>query len=200
MPLLLTENLLNKGCRIDGIGTFTHQTWNSKTNWDAAIPGNQAVSLNAMRILKGLDALGRLHLPVNISELTVNGFLGDDFQAEVIERLYRLYFCHPATNGIIYWNLVDDTAYISDSCDENNAKGGLLRRDFSGKPAWERIEHLIRDEWTSRGVLEYSAESCNKFHGFHGAYELDIETSDGCFQREISLSAFSENRFEITLP
>ncbi|MBQ7178320.1 MAG: endo-1,4-beta-xylanase [Victivallales bacterium] len=199
MPLLLTENLLNKGCKVDGIGTFLHQSWNGKTNFDAMMQGAHAISMNAMRILRALDALGRLGLPVNVSEITINGYLGDDYQEQVLERLYRLYFSHPATNGIFYWNLVDDTAYVGVTCDENNAKGGLLRRDFSPKPAWKTLERLIKQEWTCSGTLKYHTGEANKFHGFYGKYELEIKTEFGTFRREINLSKSSENRFEISL-
>ena len=199
MPLLLTENLRNRGCRIDGIGTFLHQTWNAKTDFEAMMQPAHAVFLNAMRIFRALDALGRLGIPVNISEITINGYLGEDYQEKVLERLCRIYFSHPAVNGIFYWNLVDDTAYVGVTCDENNAKGGLLRRDFSPKPAWKALERLIHREWTSSGTLDYQAGEANKFHGFYGDYELEIETDRGVSRRNISLSKFSENRFEINL-
>jgi hypothetical protein len=131
--------------------------------------------------------------------MTINGYLGEDYQEQVLERLCRIYFSHPAVNGIFYWNLVDDTAYVGVTCDENNAKGGLLRRDFSPKPAWKALERLIRQEWTSSGTLDYQAGEANKFHGFYGCYELEIKTDYGVFHREINLSKFSENRFEIDL-
>ena len=117
----------------------------------------------------------------------------------MLERLCRIYFSHPAVNGIFYWNLVDDTAYVGVTCDENNAKGGLLRRDFSPKPAWKVLERLIHREWTTSGTLDYRAGEANKFQGFYGDYELEIETDSGVLRRNISLSKFSENRFEINL-
>lgn len=199
MPLLLTENLRNRGCKIDGIGTFLHQAWNSKTDFEAMMRPAHAVTLNAMRKLRALDALGRLGIPVNISELTINGYLGDDYQEKVLERLYRLFFSHPAVNGIFYWNLVDDCAYIGVACNENEAKGGLLRRDFSCKPAWDTLERLIKKEWHTEETLAYDGEKVNKIHGFYGTYELEIRTDFGTFRREISLSKDSENRFEIAL-
>ena len=199
MANLMTENLLAKGCKVDGIGTFAHQTWNSKTDFEAMMQSAHAVSLNAMRIFRALDALGRTGLPVNVSELTINGYLGEDYQEQVLERLYRIYFSHPSLNGIFYWNLVDDTAYIGTTCNENEAKGGLLRRDFTTKPAWNVLEHLIHQEWHSSGTMEYHAGNANKFHGFYGTYELEIKTDSGVFFRDINLSKTSENRFEIEL-
>ena len=199
MANLMTENLLAKGCKVDGIGTFAHQTWNQNTDFEALMKPAHATFLNAMRILRALDALGRPGLPVNVSELTINGYLGDDYQEQVIERLYRLYFSHPSVNGIFYWNLVDDTAYVGVTCNENNAKGGLLRRDFTKKPAWNVLERLIKQEWKTSGTMNYHAGDVNKFHGFYGTYELEIKTDKGLFYRDIFLSKTSQNRFEINL-
>ena len=61
------------------------------------------------------------------------------------------------------------------------------------------LERLIHREWTTAGTLDYLAGEANKFQGFYGDYELEIETDQGVFRRDISLSKFSENRFEINL-
>ena len=199
MPQLLTENLIRKGCKVDGVGTFTHQTWNQNTDFEGMMRGAHATFFNAMRKFYSLDALGKLGVPINISELTINGYLGDDYQEKVLERFYRIFFSHPAVNGIFYWNLVDDTAYIGVTSNENQAKGGLLRRDFSLKPAWKVLDRLIHEEWTTIGTMDYSLGAANKFHGFYGTYELEIKTDSGVFHREIDLSKTSENRFDINL-
>lgn len=198
-PVMLAETLLKRNCKLDGLGVFNHQTWNKNTNFEASMKCAHAVTLNAMRILEALDALARPGLPVNVSELTINGVLGDDCQAAMLERLYRLYFSHPAVNGIFYWNLVDNTAYIGVTSDENDAKGGLLKRDFARKEAWKVLENLIKNEWHTSGTMDYEADIVNKFHGFYGDYDLEISTDSGTFQRSISLSKTSLNRFEITL-
>ena len=49
------------------------------------------------------------------------------------------------------------------------------------------------------GTLEYHAGEANKFQGFYGKYELEIKTDFGTFKREINLSKYSENRFELDL-
>ena len=76
---------------------------------------------------------------------------------------------------------------------------GLLRRDFSLKPAWKVLDRLIHEEWTTIGTMDYSLGAANKFHGFYGTYELEIKTDSGVFHREIDLSKTSENRFDINL-
>ena len=83
--------------------------------------------------------------------------LGDDYQEQVIERLYRLYFSHPSVNGIFYWNLVDDTAYVGVTCNENNAKGGLLRRDFTMNAIAYHPEEGFRDPF--HGQEDIAAET-----------------------------------------
>ena len=127
---------------------------------------------------------------------------------KMAERLYRLWFSHPALNGIVYWNLVDNTAQLPENPDEpvyneNKAFGGLLNNDaeLSEKPVFSVLKHLIRDEWNTSGILEYDTEKgMEYFRGFYGPYHLEIQTDSGCFPAEILLSSSWKNEFEITLP
>ncbi len=109
--------------------------------------------LNARHILACMDQYAKIGVPLNISEVTLTAHpdLGDGqaFQREIADRLYRLWFSHPANNGIIWWNLIDDTAYVNSdnpSQEENQYKGGLLNKDLSPKPAYDALQHLIKEE------------------------------------------------------
>ena len=39
-----------------------------------------------------------------------DSFEDEEVQAELIEKLYTVFFSHPAMEAIIYWNLVDGYA------------------------------------------------------------------------------------------
>ncbi|OGV58348.1 MAG: hypothetical protein A2X45_23050 [Lentisphaerae bacterium GWF2_50_93] len=162
--------------------------------------------LNARHILACLDQYAKIGVPLNISELTLTAHkdLGDGqaFQCEMADRLYRLWFSHPATNGIIWWNLIDDTAYVNpdnSSQEENQYKGGLLNNDLTPKPAYNALCRLIREEWSTHATLEYEKGGYNRFNGFYGEYVAVIKTSMGEFRKTLKLSKGSINKFKLTL-
>ena len=162
--------------------------------------------LNARHLLRCLDQYGKLGLPLNISEITVTAHpdLGDGqaFQREVSEKLYRLWFSHPATDGIIWWNLIDNTAFVNPdnpSWDENQYKGGLLNNDLSPKPAYEALLKLVKEEWSTKASISYEKGGNNKFNGFFGDYEVTVKTASGTFKKAIKLSKGSINKFKLEL-
>jgi GH35 family endo-1,4-beta-xylanase len=165
--------------------------------------GEAAGRLNARYLFELLDLYGKLGLPINISEITITGRpeLGDGsaYQKEVIEKLYRLWFSHAALNGIIYWNLVDDTAYVraGSSWNENQYKGGLLNFDMTPKPAYEAVRRLVKEEWTTRATLDYVAGAENRFHGFYGDYDVTIETDSGTSRGTLKLAKGAINTFTV---
>ncbi len=165
-----------------------------------------ATRLNPHYMLGCLDQYAKLGLPLNISEITITAHqdLGDGpaFQREVAERLYRLWFSHPALNGIIYWNLIDDTAFVNPdnpTWDENIYKGGLLNHDLSPKPAYEALRKLVKEEWTTSASLGYAHGAANTFEGFFGDYEATVKTDAGTFKKTLKLSKGSINKFKMRL-
>lgn len=64
-------------------------------------------------------------------------------QAEYVAQLYTLLFSHPAVGAAIWWDLADRGAW-------QGAAAGLLRRDLSPKPAYERLHGLLKDQWWTR--------------------------------------------------
>jgi len=206
---MLVRHLIRSGRKVDGLGLQFHLMC-------AAFPDMLKWSeckLNARNQYRMLDLYAKLGIPLNISEITLTAheMIGPDrfdFQAKMAERLYRIWFSHPAVNGIIYWNLVDNTAQRPADPDEpvyneNKAFGGLLNNDpeLTEKPVYSVLKHLIRTEWNSNGSLEYDPESGREyFRGFYGDYHLEIRTDSGCFPMDILLSSSMKNEFEITLP
>lgn len=159
--------------------------------------------LDPHHLLATLDQYARLGIPMNISEVTIGSHedLGDGqaFQREVTERLYRLWFSHPMTNGIVYWNLVDGATYVKPGWDENQYKGGLLNNDLSPKPVFEALERLIRGEWHTSETVEYEEGANNRFHGFYGDYEASVQTGSGETTHSLRLSNESSNNFIFTI-
>jgi len=159
--------------------------------------------LNPRHLLACLDQYAKLGVPLNVSEITISAHpdFGDGltFQREVAERLYRLWFSHPSVNGAIWWNLIDDTAYVTPTWNENVYKGGLLSRDLKPKPAYEALKRLVKEEWTTKTELSYESGASNRFQGFYGDYEALVETPSGSFKKRLTLSKGSLNKFTLEL-
>ena len=198
----LIRRLQERGCSVDGIGVQYHMFENMLG--DRCCGVNRPLTPRC--ILKCLDQYRTLDIPVNFSEVSIISRRdlgdGDTFQELVAEKLYRLWFSHPATEAIIWWNLVDGTgayAPLGSEKGENALRAGLVNYDFTPKAAFLALERLIRKEWHTECVLEYRAGGDNRFHGFYGQYEAEIETESGKVTLPVSLSKFSENEFRIAV-
>ena len=75
------------------------------------------------KILKGLDVIAELGLPLEMTEVTLPTFgeteEDEELQADLIELLYSVWFSHPAMQDIVYWNVPDGYAYDDGSGDWN---------------------------------------------------------------------------------
>ncbi len=195
------RRLQSLGCKVDGLGLQYHQFCN-----DDQLPQLANDMLNPQYLYACMDQYARLGIPLNVSEITVVGGKnlgdGEEFQALVTEKLYRIWFSHPATNGIIWWNLVDGTANDAPQGSdegENIYKAGLVKYDFSRKKAYNALKHLIKKEWTTDLKMDYRAGKLNKFQGFYGTYDLTIKTDRGSFERSLVLHKGSLNTVNLVL-
>lgn len=190
---LLARRLQNAGLPLRGLGLQYHLAFfrdlNQLVDWSRQM-------LDPAHLYAHMDLYGSLGIPLNISEITLPAMpaLGDGeaFQSLVAERLYRIWFSHPAVHAIIWWNLVDKTAYRADSINNNEGEnrflGGLLNNDMTGKLSWKVLHRLIRTEWHTDETLEFESEGKNKIYGFYGDYLLRIRTDSGCFELPVSIS------------
>ena len=200
---MLAKSLLDDGLPLKGIGLqYHHEFYN---NYAAEMTDWAFQWTNQRYLYACMDQYAKLGVPFNVSEITITAshVLGDgnEFQKLVAEKLYRLWFSHPASNGIIWWNMVDGTAYVpkEGGDGEDKYRGGLLNYDFSEKPAYTVLRHLIREEWNTRVNMTYTADTDNKFHGFYGDYEAVIKTDKGTFTQKIKLSKSDANKFNLEL-
>lgn len=198
---MLVRHLRQLGLPIRGLGLQYHMFGNP-----AAMVHLAEQFINQRFILAHLDQYAKLGVPLNVSEITISGHRelgdGDKFQELVAEKLYRLWFSHPATNGIIWWNLVDGTAAyapMGSEEGENQYRGGLLNFDLSPKPAFKALRRLIKEEWNSSGTLVYEEGKANQFHGFYGDYEMTVKTDAGTIIKYLTLLKNSKNTFKVEL-
>ena len=196
---LLIRSLQEHGCRVGGLGLQFHM-------FDNFLHGEHENFLNPRILFLCLDLYAKLGIPVNFSEVSIVSRRdlgdGDAFQELVTEKLYRLWFSHPAVNAVTWWNLVDGTAAyapLGSEDGENSLRAGLVNYDFSPKPAFKVLEHLIKHEWHTETELDYEDGALNQFHGFYGMYEAEISTDSGTFTRILELGRKNCNIFPLDL-
>lgn len=195
----LIEAALEAGIQIDRLGLQSHMhqgTWGEE------------------KTLQVLDRFSRYNIPIHFTETTIlsgtpvpehitdlNDWQvspaqwpsteeGEARQAEEVEAHYRRLLGHPSVESLTYWGLPDKDMWL-------NAPGGLLRRDGTPKPAYERLHQLIKGEWWLPETPMRTDESgCVHLEGFLGGYEVEL---DGV-TAEFTLDAPGAARLELRLP
>jgi endo-1,4-beta-xylanase len=170
----LLRQLLEAGAPLDIIGQQSHMhsgPWSLKQTWEC------------------LERHARLQRPVLFSELSVLSgpvrrninYMGrqDDWetdpeneqqQAEYLDQFYRLLYSHPNCSGVVVWNYSDRGAWLG-------APVGLLRKDGSPKPSFERLDRLINGQWRTRG--EFTSDSRGRVTvpgAYEGHYRITVGT------------------------
>jgi hypothetical protein len=109
-----------------------------------------------------------------MTEITIpgNGEKGSEYQKEIVENLYRLWFSTPKMAGITWWNLGDGTAFE----EENKMMGGLLDENMDPKPAYKALNRLINKEWKTNLTANTDQVGNIRFRGFHGTYVIEVNT------------------------
>ena len=206
----IEANML-KGARIDAIGMQYHLFNKREDEYE-----NTRLTLNPEKLYKHMDLYSNLGKPLQVTEVTVPAYSweaeDEEMQAEIIEKLYSIWFSHPNVEQVIYWNLVDGYAHLWDpdpekikasqgdmTLGENYYYGGLLRFDLSPKPAYFRIKELLQKRWHTETELLTDENGTAEFRGFYGDYCANVEFGVHEVKAEFSLSKNAENSTRITL-
>lgn len=181
---ILIDGCLNAGVPIDVIGIQSHQ---HQGYWGAE---------NLEKVLERYERFG---LPIHFTENTlVSGDLippeiqdlndfhaeewpstpeGEERQMKQTEEMYRILFAHPLVQAITGWDFTDG-AWLG-------APSGLLRRDNSVKPVYERLMQLIKEEWWTVSEISTDENGMVQAQGFKGDYVLEA----GNRKAELKLTA-----------
>lgn len=206
----IEANML-KGARIDAVGMQYHLFFKKDDEYSAT-----RQLLDPQNLYRHMELYSKFGKPLQITEITVPSYSSnpedEEIQAELIEKLYSLWFSHPNTEQIIYWNLVDGYAFVQDpdperirasqgdmTLGENYYYGGLLRFDMSPKPAYKRIKTLTQQLWHTETELRTNEIGEVEFRGFYGDYDIEIEADGHKTCHRISLSKNFSNELKLTL-
>ncbi len=92
---------------------------------------------------------------------------GEARQADYVANFYTVLFSHPAVRAITWWDLSDNRAWLG-------APAGLLRRDMTPKPAYDRLMSLIHDKWWTKTEGATDASGGYQTRVFLGAYKIKV--------------------------
>lgn len=206
----IEANML-KGARIDAIGMQYHLFNRREEEYN-----NTRYTLNPESLYRHMDLYSNFGKPLQITEVTVPSYSweaeDEEIQAEIVEKLYSIWFSHPNVEQIVYWNLVDGYAHVWDpnpevikasqgnmTLGENYFHGGLLRFDMSPKPAYYKLKELIQKTWHTECETSTDESGVAAFRGFYGRYELEISTGDKSVTKTVDFSAKADHELRITL-
>lgn len=197
----IEANML-KGARIDAIGMQYHLFNRREMEYE-----NTRYTLNPENLYRHMDLYSNFGKPLQITEVTVPAYSwekeDEEIQAEIIEKLYSIWFSHPNVEQIIYWNLVDGYAAFAPQGDmtagENYYYGGLLRFDMSPKPAYYKIKELVQQRWHTEEDIKTNGDGVCRFRGFYGDYELEINVNNKSIKKVVTLSSKRDNKIEVVL-
>lgn len=210
------ENSILKGARIDAVGMQFHAVsiykGLSRRENEYDITRKR---YNPREVYKHMDLYAQFGKPLQISEITFPSYSWQDedeqIQAAALENMYTVWFSHPATEQIIYWNLVDGYAHLwradeetirkslgDMTLGENYYHGGLFRHDFTPKPAFHKLKELLEKTWRTEMTLQTDENGRIRFRGFYGDYALQLAGNTGK-TADFKLSSGADNRLCVTL-
>jgi hypothetical protein len=98
---------------------------------------------------------------------------GEAKQADEVAQLYNVLFSNPTVIAICWRDLSDQGAWMG-------APGGLLRRDGTPKPAYNRLMDLIHKQWWTNAPPKPTDEhGVSSTRAYFGTYEVTVRDSRG---------------------
>ena len=197
----IEANML-KGARIDAVGMQFHMFRKKEEEYEKT-----RQYYNPKSLYKHMDLYSEFNKPLHITEVTVPAYSNSEedeaLQAEIIEKLYSIWFSHPNVEQIIYWNLVDGYAAFAPQGDmtsgENYYYGGLLRFDMTPKPAYYTIKNLIEKKWHTQQEIKTNGKGEASFKGFYGEYDVEIIVGDKRVNKTVNLYSKGNDEFTIVI-
>ncbi len=178
---MMIENAIKSGTEIDKIGLqhhlFTGVTDKTEQDYENSIRRGEKM-VDPLVILKGLDVIAELGIPLEMTEITIPTFgetdEDEELQADLLELLYSVWFSHPSMQDIVYWNLPDGYAFDdgSGNWNENKCRGGLWHHDLTPKKSALRLKKLVNEVWHTDLELITDENGYIEFRGFYGNYSV----------------------------
>lgn len=161
--LIQIKNFLETGVPIGGIGCQAHAS--------ASFP----VITPPEVVQKNLDELAKFNLPIKMTE---TNFIFDDekTQAEQLNKLFPIYFAHPAVEGILFWGFWAGAHW--------KPKSALWRNDWTITPQGQAYRDLVFRKWWTQVSDKADNKGQFKTRAFYGDYLI----TSGGVTKKVTLS------------
>ena len=178
---ILIDGCLNSGAKINTIGLQSHQhqgVW-GKEKQEEVLSRFEHFGL-PIHFTENTIVAGPLVAP-EITDLQDAHYEDDaatpeleEKQADDLEQMYRnLFENHPLVTAITNWDF-GDGAWL-------NAPSGVIRKDGSLKPAYYRLQKLIKEEWHTKLEATTDNNGFVELEGFKGTYKITTDKGKGDF-------------------
>lgn len=144
--------LQEAGAPVGGIGFQGH--------FDSATPPE--------RMLEILDRFGGAGLPIVITEFDF-ATKDEELQAQFFRDLLIAAFSHASVTDFLMWGFWEGSHWKPD--------GAMIRRDWSGKPAYDVWRELVLGRWRTDANGVTDAGGGFTVRGFLGEYEITVKAA-----------------------
>ena len=157
------------------------------------------------RVWRVANRFSQFGVPVHFTETTVlsgpynpgvGGHTtpqGEQDQASYVIKFYTLLFSMPDVRAITWWDFSDRGAWL-------RAPAGMLRKDMSSKPVYDRLMELIHHTWWTDVKQSSNRGGISKIHAFYGRYNLTVSKDGRQVERKIDFPmGCGEKRITIQL-
>lgn len=115
----------------------------------------------------------------------------EEKQADYVPKFYTMLFAHPATQALTWWDFSDNGAW-------QGAAAGLIRKDMSPKPVYERLMKLIKGEWWTQTEGKTDAAGEFTLRAFLGRHRITATLPNGkTVTKETQWAPGTTNRVEL---
>lgn len=169
--------LTEKKVRLDAIG-FQFHFFSGQSCVENHLLGEAGLQ----SIFDTYQKMSTLGVPLYITEITIPSVYegmsaeeGESLQAEILEKLYKLWFSIPRMRGIIYWNIKEGDAWKN----EGDCRGCLVDEYLRKKKSYCVLEWLLKKEWNTALTAQSDENGTVSFRGFYGEYEITATDERG---------------------
>ena len=168
------EECLDAGVKIDVIGIQSHQHqgyWGKDKLQDVIGRFSQfgiPLHFTENTILSGALIPGYIE---DLNDWQVSDWPsteeGEIRQAEEVEEMYRILFASPAVQAVTWWDFADG-AWLG-------APSGLVRKDGSLKPVYQKLDEMVNKEWTTSYEAVTDENGLLLVEGYTGDYNIFVQ-------------------------
>ena len=115
---------------------------------------------------------------------------GEAAQAGYVAQFYTLLFSHPSVHAITWWDFSDRDAWAG-------APSGLVRKDMSPKPAYDRLMQLIHHNWWTNASGVTDKAGIFQTRAYYGDYRITLDGPKG--HRVIDKVKYPDGSGEMTI-